>query len=841
MRRRRAAMVLLLAGLLTVAPLPWPVTPVMGATFTVTSTADNLTNGDGQCTLREAIRAANNSASNDCGTASPASDVIVLQSGATYTLSLDPTAGNEDAALEDDLDILAAGTLTIQGNGATIERVGPCILNGTITAGEFRIFHVVASAANLTLQNVTVRNGCTDGSTNGGGVLNSGTLTVISSTIRNSRANVDGGGLFNTGTLTVIDSTISNNLVNDDGGGIYNGGVLTVTNSAISNNTAAVWGGGILNASVTMTVTSSTFSNNRADQMGGGIFNTAGSVATMTNSTVSGNSAGDDGGGIQNYGTLTMTNSTISGNRTDGGGGDDGGGIHNAGGTLNASFITVANNTANPSGQGGGIFQAGGTVNIKNSIVGDNTAATGANCQGTVVTSGTNYATDASCTGFTQVPSTGAGGLNLGPLQVNPPGTTATHALQVGSAAINAVTDCTDLSNNPVTADQRGVSRPQPSGGQCDAGAYEAPPIFSLTVDGAGTGSGTVTASGISCNISSGSASGDCTEDYAQGTTVTLSASAGANSVFAGWSGDPDCTDGQVTMNANKTCTATFNVVQRTLTIGGAGTGSGTVTASGISCSISSGSASGDCTEPYADGTIVNLTAMANPGSTFAGWTGDPDCFDGQLTMNANKACVATFNLQQGTIIITKATIGGDGTFNFTGSGSIGSFAITTSGGSGTQSFTLAPGTYTVTEATPPTGWSFTNLACTDPTSNTTVNLNNRQAQINLAANETVTCTFTNTRQGVSLFVLQQGNNCLALDLLNRQYTLRTASGTFSGAIEFTRTSTTIRFRSARGVSPTIVGTIDLRRRTGNVIAAFSLSQRLTIVDSNIDDNGPCP
>jgi hypothetical protein len=51
--------------------------------------------------------------------------------------------------------------------------------------------------------------------------------------------------------------------------------------------------------------------------------------------------------------------------------------------------------------------------------------------------------------------------LNLGPLQVNPPGSTATHALLAGSAAVDAVTDCADLDGNTVAQDQRGVTRPQ--------------------------------------------------------------------------------------------------------------------------------------------------------------------------------------------------------------------------------------------------------------------------------------------------------------------------------------------------------------------------------------------
>lgn len=82
------------------------------------------------------------------------------------------------------------------------------------------------------------------------------------------------------------------------------------------------------------------------------------------------------------------------------------------------------------------------------------------------------------------------------------------------------------------------------------------PTQHTLTVTKQGPGSGTVTSApaGISCGA-------DCSENYNNGTVVTLTATPAAGSAFAGWSGDADCSDGSVTMNAAKTCTATFNVI----------------------------------------------------------------------------------------------------------------------------------------------------------------------------------------------------------------------------------------------------------------------------------------
>jgi hypothetical protein len=166
-----------------------------------------------------------------------------------------------------------------------------------------------------------------------------------------------------------------------------------------------------------------------------------------------------------------------------------------------------------------------------------------------------------------------------------------------------------------------------------------------LIVTRTGNGSGTVTSNpaGIDCGA-------DCTEVYINGMEVTLTATPDAGSVFGGWSGDSDCLDGTVTMDASTTCNAEFNLYSLSITKSGSGAGTVMSAPVGIICGA-------DCSEDYDIGTEVTLTAAPDTGSYFNGWGGDPDCSDGIVTMNAAKTCDAMFNLYP--LSITKLGNGG--------------------------------------------------------------------------------------------------------------------------------------------------------------------------------------
>jgi hypothetical protein len=61
----------------------------------------------------------------------------------------------------------------------------------------------------------------------------------------------------------------------------------------------------------------------------------------------------------------------------------------------------------------------------------------------------------------------------LADLALNPPGSTATHALLKNSPARDWIPYGVNGCGSEVTTDQRGVARPFPAGGACDVGAYE--------------------------------------------------------------------------------------------------------------------------------------------------------------------------------------------------------------------------------------------------------------------------------------------------------------------------------------------------------------------------------
>jgi hypothetical protein len=108
-----------------------------------------------------------------------------------------------------------------------------------------------------------------------------------------------------------------------------------------------------------------------------------------------------------------------------------------------------------------------------------------------------------------------------------------------------------------------------------------------------------------------------------------------ANSKFKSWTGD--CVNGSVTMNAKKTCTATFTLNTASLSVSKIGKGAVTSTPAGINCGTS-------CSFNFVAGTAVTLRATPDAGFTFLGWsggcTGTADC---KMTLSSNTTATANF------------------------------------------------------------------------------------------------------------------------------------------------------------------------------------------------------
>lgn len=111
----------------------------------------------------------------------------------------------------------------------------------------------VSNRGILNLENVVIENnqiGCFPASHSecytgvGGGLFSINQLTMNTTTVRNNSA-IRGGGIFFTGDpqMRVLNSTISGNQALSNGGGILNYGTVYIENSTISNNVAAYTGG----------------------------------------------------------------------------------------------------------------------------------------------------------------------------------------------------------------------------------------------------------------------------------------------------------------------------------------------------------------------------------------------------------------------------------------------------------------------------------------------------------------------------------------------------------------------------------------------------------------------
>lgn len=263
------------------------------ATLTVNTIADE--NGAGaNCSLREAIEAANLNAPFGGCTAGSGADIInfdgaVFAAPQTITLTV--------------ARLIVGGTsvITINGTGANM-----LTLQNSIPSSSNSQTFQVSETSNLSVSGVKITGANVTGTGGGGGflVFGSSTLTITNVEITGNTVATYGAAIASTsttGTVNIINSTISNNTAN----GSADGG-----------------GGGAIDSSGTLNITNSTFSGNvknNATGNGAAVYIFSG-TATITNSTITDNQtteagSGGAGGVYRNGGTVTVRNTIIAANR----------------------------------------------------------------------------------------------------------------------------------------------------------------------------------------------------------------------------------------------------------------------------------------------------------------------------------------------------------------------------------------------------------------------------------------------------------------------------------------------------------------------------------------------
>ncbi len=477
-----------------------------GATFSVTRTDDPLPDGCavGDCSLREAVTAANETA---------APDDIVVPPG-TYLIDL---TGN-DTLETGDLDISTDMTIT-----------GPATLDGQQLG---RIMDIRAGAR-VTLNNLRLQNAntslATNGSLNGGALqIDDGSLTLRSVEFVNNSTQSLGGAIWSRGdaVLDIADCAFVGNSA-DTGAGIFADTDVTARNTLFSGNTAELRGaalylsgseadslleqvtlvdntsngsgggailflarslvldrveasgnqslggaGGVIGVtgtghSKTVTIRDGWFDNNGAADGGLISFTDDDDLLEINRSTISNNSASDDGAGLYlTGGTVNVTNSTFSGNQAI----DDGGAILSFGASVTLEHVTFVANLADR-GDSLRVFGSGDEVTaVTNSLIdsgcsissADQLVSVGGNLEGP----GTSCELDQPSDQVSLTPTE----LGVTPLRSNP-GTAPTHELNANSLARGAGLSPTCAA---VAIDQRFQSRQSP----CSAGAVESNDLF---------------------------------------------------------------------------------------------------------------------------------------------------------------------------------------------------------------------------------------------------------------------------------------------------------------------------------------------------------------------------
>ena len=287
---------------------------VFASTHFVQAAVFNIANGD-VVALKNAITTANGNGQ---------ADTINLASVGTYTLTAIDNSTNGANGLPVIVNDVAGLDLTINGNGATIQR--------STAAGtpEFRILRI--DGASVDCLGLTIARGKVDGvfpAYAGAGIYCvQSTLNLTNCAVRENTG-IFGGGIFNNlGTLTLNGCTVNANLATSGGGLANFQGTLILRNSTVSGNGAEATGGGLFNQNGNGTLVCNTFSGNTASAAGGiYTINAMGNngVLTMRSTILRSGASGDNI--VSHNGGFTSLGCNLSDDATGGDGSSSAGGL----------------------------------------------------------------------------------------------------------------------------------------------------------------------------------------------------------------------------------------------------------------------------------------------------------------------------------------------------------------------------------------------------------------------------------------------------------------------------------------------------------------------------------
>lgn len=273
---------------------------------------------DGNCSLSDAIIAANEDSAHGGCPAGNGADLIII----TH-------AGTEDGTIVLANYLRVTSSITIEGGGFTV------------SGGNRVPVLTVHEGGNVVINRLTI----TEGYEHGEGDFNG-----------------RGGGIDVAGIATINDSMIIQNSAVRDGGGIHvrEGGELNINDSYFENNSSFYGGGAIFNKGRAR-VTNSHFAGNSGSD-GGAIYSGDRAGFSVNNSHFEGNSAYNSGGAINNRGDSNINNSHFEGNSA----AYAGGAIWNSGEAI--VFGSHFENNSAAQTRSGAVYNAGGMAIVSSSF-----------------------------------------------------------------------------------------------------------------------------------------------------------------------------------------------------------------------------------------------------------------------------------------------------------------------------------------------------------------------------------------------------------------------------------------------------------------------------------------